>query len=155
MNKIVVCGGAGYIGSHVTLSLLRRGYTPVIVDNFTNSDPSVIARMNSLVGLEVECHEVDLTNQAAVSRTFQKVMPSAIIQLAGLKSVGQSVAHPVDYYSVNLGITLNILSAMTTHSCDRIVFSSSATVYGEPEYVPIDEAHVVAPINPYGRTKYF
>ena len=155
MNKILVCGGAGYIGSHVTLSLLRRGHAPVIADNFVNSDPSVIARMNSLAGLEVECHEVDLTNQAAVSRTFQTVKPSAVIQLAGLKSVGQSVAHPVDYYCVNLGITLNILSAITEYSCERIVFSSSATVYGEPKYVPIDEAHCVSPINPYGRTKYF
>ena len=99
--------------------------------------------------------EVNLADRAEVFRAFQKVMPLAVIQLAGLKSVEQSVANPVDYFSVNLGITLNILSAMAEHSCDRIVFSSSATVYGEPEYVPIDEAHGVAPINPYGRTKYF
>ena len=155
MNKVLVCGGAGYIGSHVTLSLLRRGHTPVIVDNFANSDPSVIGRLMSLAGVEIECHEVDLTDQGAVSRSFQKVEPSAVIQLAGLKSVEQSVDNPVDYYSVNLGITLNILSAMDEYSCGRIVFSSSATVYGEPEYVPIGEAHGTAPINPYGRTKYF
>ena len=155
MNKILVCGGAGYIGSHVILGLLRNGYRPIIADNFVNSDPSVVGRLSSVAGVGIECHEVELTDQAAVHYTFQKVMPSAVIQLAGLKSVGQSMANPVDYYSVNLGITLNILSAMAEHSCDRIVFSSSATVYGEPEYVPIDEAHGVAPINPYGRTKYF
>ena len=155
MNKILVCGGAGYIGSHVTLSLLRKGHTPVIVDNFTNSDPSVVGRLSSVAGVKVECHEVELADWGAVSRTFEEVKPSAVIQLAGLKSVGQSVAHPVDYYSVNLGVTLNILSAMEEYSCSRIVFSSSATVYGEPEYVPIDEAHCVSPINPYGRTKYF
>ncbi|MBF9022630.1 UDP-glucose 4-epimerase GalE [Rhodobacterales bacterium FZCC0069] len=155
MNKIVVCGGAGYIGSHVTLSLLRRGYTPLILDNFANSDPSVIGRLNSLAGVEIEYHAVDLTDRKAVYRTFKKVETSAVIQLAGLKSVGQSISHPINYYSINLGITLNILSAMDEFSCDRIVFSSSATVYGEPEYVPIDEAHGTAPINPYGRTKSF
>ncbi|MBF9020240.1 UDP-glucose 4-epimerase GalE [Rhodobacterales bacterium HKCCA1058] len=155
MTKILVCGGAGYIGSHVTLSLLRAGYTPIIADSFVNSDRSVIGRLSSVAGVEIGCHEVELADRAAVFRTFQKVMPSAVIQLAGLKSVGQSVTNPVDYYSVNLGVTLNILSAMEEYSCGRIVFSSSATVYGEPEYVPIDEAHGVAPINPYGRTKYF
>lgn len=155
MDKILVCGGAGYIGSHVTLTLLRHGYKPVVADNFANSDPSIISRVTGLGGMELEYHEVDLTDRAAVFRTFEKVTPSAVIQLAGLKAVAHSVSEPVNYYSVNLGITLNILSAMSACSCDRIIFSSSATVYGEPEYLPVDEGHPIAPTNPYGWTKYF
>lgn len=155
MNKILVCGGAGYIGSHVALSLLRQGFTPIIVDNFTNSDPSVIGRLISVAGVEIECHEVDLADRRAVFRTFQKTRPTAVVQLAGRKAVEQSIADPLDYYAANLGITLNVLFAMSEYLCPRIVFSSSATVYGEPEYVPMDERHTVLPINPYGRTKYF
>lgn len=155
MHRIMVCGGAGYIGSHVVLSLLRSGYTPIIVDNFANSDPSVIGRLQLLGGVELEFYEVELSDQAAVFRLFEKVAPSAVIQLAGLKAVAQSVAEPVNYYAVNLGITLNILSAMSHYHCEKIVFSSSATVYGDPDYVPIDEGHRVSPINPYGRTKLY
>lgn len=154
-EKILVCGGAGYIGSHVVLSLIRSGHTPVIVDNFSNSVPSVVARLQSVSGVEIEHYEADLTEQATVFHLFEQVAPAAVIQLAGLKAVAQSVEEPVKYYAVNLGITLNIMLAMSHHSCEKIVFSSSATVYGDPDYGPIDEAHSVSPINPYGRSKLF
>lgn len=155
MSRVLVCGGAGYIGSHVTLSLLRSGYLPVLVDNFANSDPSVIKRLNLAGDTQIEAHELDLTDSAAVLGIFEKVAPCAVIQLAGLKVVEHSSQVPIDYYRTNFSITLNILSAMSQFGCKRIVFSSSATVYGDPEYLPINEAHPISPINPYGRTKYF
>lgn len=155
MDKVLLCGGAGYIGSHVFLSLLRSGMLPVIVDNFANSDPSVLRRLRSVGGAEVHCHEADLADRDAVMRIFNDVAPSAVIQLAGLKSVEESFKVPMEYYAINLSITLNVLAAMSRYSCSRIVFSSSATVYGNPLYTPIDENHVVSPISPYGRTKFF
>ena len=152
---ILVAGGAGYIGSHVVLSLLRAGYTPVIADNFVNSDRSVIGRLQIIADSNVLCREIDLTDRLEVCRAFEELVPSAVIHLAGLKSVAESTVDPVHYYTANLGITLNILSAMAHTACKKIIFSSSATVYGEPDYVPIDEEHKVSPINPYGRTKLY
>ncbi|WP_340260989.1 UDP-glucose 4-epimerase GalE [Roseobacter sp. HKCCA0882] len=154
-KNILVCGGAGYVGSHVALSLMRSGYTPVIVDNFANSDPSIITRLEAISRSAIKSYKVDLADKVRVFQIFEQVAPVAVIQLAGLKAVAQSFKEPVNYYAVNLGITLNILSAMSHYECEKIVFSSSATVYGEPDYIPIDEGHRVSPINPYGRTKLF
>ena len=155
MSKVLVCGGAGYIGSHTVIELQRAGYTPVIVDNFSNSNQSVVVKLSNYLGVELAIYEADLTDKQSVIKIFSNVRPDAVIQLAGLKAVAESVYEPVKYYSENITITLNILEAMSQVGTRRIVFSSSATVYGHPKYLPIDEEHPVAPINPYGRTKYF
>lgn len=153
--RVLVAGGAGYIGSHVTLALVRAGYVPIVVDNFSNSRRSVINRLKLISGSDIKCRDVDLTNLADVVRVFQEEVPAAVIHLAGLKSVAQSTAYPLNYYISNLSITFNILSAMTCIDCGEIIFSSSATIYGEPRYLPIDEEHKASPLNPYGRTKLY
>lgn len=154
-KTVLVCGGAGYIGSHVVLQLFRSGYTPIIADNFANSYQTVTTRLTQLMGVNTVFFDIDLRDKPAVFDLFRQVQPDAVIQLAGLKSVDGSVEDPVKYYSVNIGITVNILDAMTEFNCEKIVFSSSATVYGAQNKLQIDESHPVAPINPYGRSKQF
>ena len=154
-TTVIVTGGAGYIGSHVVVKLCDAGYTPVIVDNFYNSSPSVVGKLEMLTGIPVEVAELDIRDAAGLGSLFARTKPVAVIHCAGLKAVGESVDHPVMYYEQNIGGTLNLLTQMDAAGCRQIVFSSSATVYGEVAEVPSRETDHTGPTNPYGRTKLF
>ncbi|EDM69931.1 UDP-glucose 4-epimerase [Roseobacter sp. AzwK-3b] len=146
-------GGAGYIGSHAVLSLLGAGHDVLIVDSFATSSPRVIKRLEALSGRVLHVIERDVRDYEAMRGVMASWVPEAVIHFAGLKSVAESVADPALYYDVNVGGTVSLLRAMAEIDCSKIVFSSSATVYGTPEYLPYDEAHPTNPVNPYGRTK--
>lgn len=152
-KRILVSGGAGYIGSHTVLELIKSGYEAVIADNFCNSKPAVIGRISELAGHPVECATIDLCERAAVEKLFESHEFDAVIHFAGLKAVGESVYKPLEYYSNNLVSTLNLLNVMREHGVKNFVFSSSATVYGDPASVPITEDFPLSATNPYGRTK--
>ncbi|CAA2106668.1 UDP-glucose 4-epimerase [Methylobacterium bullatum] len=152
-KRIVVTGGAGYIGSHTLLDLLSLGHQVCVLDNFTNGSPEALSRVQKLAGREVVSHQVDVRDQHALDGVFGSFKPDAVIHFAGLKAVGEGEEQPVAYYDVNVGGTINVLKAMAASSCRTIIFSSSATVYGEPDYLPIDEAHHCRPMGVYGRTK--
>lgn len=154
-TTVIVTGGAGYIGSHVVVKLCEAGYTPVIVDNFYNSSPSVVGKLEMLTGIPVEVAELDIRDAACLGSLFARIQPAAVIHCAGLKAVGESVDHPVMYYEQNIGGTLNLLMQMDAAGCRQIVFSSSATVYGEVSAPPFREDAATGPTNPYGRTKLF
>lgn len=151
--RILVAGGAGYIGSHTCVALAERGHQAVIVDNHCNSAPTVLDRLARLTGGAPEAHRVDLRDAAALDRVFADGGFDAVIHFAALKSVGESCVRPLDYFENNLGGTVGLLQAMQRHGVDRLVFSSSATVYGEPEALPLDESARLSVTNPYGRTK--
>jgi UDP-glucose 4-epimerase len=151
--KILVTGGAGYIGSHTVLALANAGHTPVVVDNYRNSKPEALARVGGLAGRAIEVHELDVADEPALDRVFRQHRFDAAIHFAGLKAVGESVREPLSYYEVNVGTALVLLRLMERHDCRRLVFSSSATVYGEPERLPLTEDCRLAARNPYGRTK--
>lgn len=153
-QRVLVTGGAGYIGSHTVVELLTGGYEVFVIDNFCNSRQIVLDRVSAIAGQAVPRHELDIRDKLALRRVFKEFRPDAVIHFAGLKAVGESVKAPLDYYDVNLNGTVCLLQAMETAGCGRIVFSSSATVYGEPRYLPIDEKHPCAPTSPYGRTKW-
>jgi UDP-glucose 4-epimerase len=153
MSKILVTGGAGYIGSHTVIELFEAGYEPIIVDNFSNSSAEVINRLGQIVGREVSYEEVDLCNKDELSRVFEKHSFDGVIHFAGLKAVGESVSKPLEYYQNNLVSTLNVCNLMIEHSARQFVFSSSATVYGDPDKVPITEDAPIRATNPYGETK--
>ena len=154
-NTVIVTGGAGYIGSHVVVKLCQVGYMPVIIDNFYNSSPSVAGKLEMLTGSSIEIAELDMRDAAGLADLFAKTQPSAVIHCAGLKAVGESVNHPVMYYEQNIGGTLTLLNQMDAAGCRQIVFSSSATVYGEAAELPSRETSRTGPTNPYGRTKLF
>jgi UDP-glucose 4-epimerase len=151
--RILLTGGAGYIGSHAAVELLRRGYDPIIFDNFSNSTPTVVSRISKLTGVRPIVIRGDIRNENALVEAFQHYKPAAVIHFAGLKAVGESMTDPLIYFSNNIVGSQLLLSAM--HRCDikKIIFSSSATVYGQPTYVPIDEAHPCETSNNYGYTK--
>ncbi|MCX4748459.1 UDP-glucose 4-epimerase GalE [Kitasatospora sp. NBC_01287] len=151
--RILVTGGSGYIGSHTTLQLIAAGHEVVIADNFSRSKLSVLGRLESLSGASIKHHVIDLTDQEATDRLFAQGAFEAVIHFAGLKAVGESVAMPLEYYSNNLGLTLSVLTAMRTHGVKKLVFSSSATVYGEHAQVPMQEPFPTSANNPYGWTK--
>lgn len=151
--QILVTGGAGYIGSHTVLELLSAGYDVVIADNFINSKPAALTRLKTLANRPFDFEEVDLTDAAATDALFSRHRIDAVIHFAGLKAVGESVQKPLEYYRNNLVSTLNLLLSMKQHGVDRFVFSSSATVYGDPVSVPIREDFALSATNPYGRTK--
>ena len=151
--RILVTGGAGYIGSHTCLELLRSGHEVCVVDNLYNGNVEALERVKRLSNRFIDFIECDVRDSAALDQAFERFQPDAVIHFAGLKSVGESVAEPARYYDVNVGGTAVLLGAMERAGCNNIVFSSSATVYGEPQYLPCDENHPLAPINPYGRTK--
>lgn len=146
-------GGAGYIGSHTCLELLRSDHEVTVIDNLCNSDSESLRRVQRLSNRTLEFYQCDIRNTRELSKIFSDYKPDAVIHFAGLKSVGKSVLEPSQYYEVNVGGTATLLSAMDKSGCKKIVFSSSATVYGEPKYLPCDERHPLNPINPYGRTK--
>lgn len=153
--RVLVTGGAGYIGSHTIVELLAQGHEVCVVDNFDNSSPVVLDRIRELTNRNLGFHEADIRDTATMTRILQEFRADAVIHFAGLKAVGESEKQPLRYFDVNNGGTVSLLQAMDTAGCRRIVFSSSATVYGEPDYLPFDEAHPCRPTNVYGRTKYF
>lgn len=151
--RVLVTGGAGYIGSHTLVELLGQTHEICVVDNHDNGSPVAIERVRALSNGTLEAHEVDIRDTARLTEVARAFAPEAVIHFAGLKAVGESAARPVDYYDVNIGGTLSLLRAMEAAGCGRIIFSSSATVYGEPVYLPFDEDHPLAPTNVYGQTK--
>lgn len=151
--RILVTGGAGYIGSHTCLTLLRTGHEVYAVDNLYNGNLEALKRVKRLSNRNLAFAECDIRKISALKVIFDEFRPDAVIHFAGLKAVAESVVKPALYYDVNVGGTAVLLDAMEQSSCDNIVFSSSATVYGEPKYLPCDENHPLDPINPYGRTK--
>ena len=155
-NKtVIVTGGAGYIGSHIIVKLFEAGYSPVIIDNFCNSSPSVISNLEVLTGCKICVAELDMLDAAGLSSLFVRTQPTAVIHCAGLKAVGESVNKPIKYYEQNIVGTLTLLKQMDVVGCRQIVFSSSATVYGETAEVPSRETSRTGPTSPYGRTKLF
>jgi UDP-glucose 4-epimerase len=151
--KILITGGAGYIGSHTAVELMNAGYHVVIVDNLCNSSRKVLERIQNLAGPNFSFVEADVRSASALDAIFQEHTIEGVIHFAGLKAVGESVAQPVRYFDNNVGSTLALLQAMERANVRRIVFSSSATVYGDPEQVPITESSKLQVTNPYGRTK--
>ncbi|MGN0551324.1 MAG: UDP-glucose 4-epimerase GalE [Acutalibacteraceae bacterium] len=152
--KILLTGGAGYIGSHTCIELINAGYEPVIADNFLNSKPEVINRIEEITGKRVPVYELDVADFDKMDKLFCEQSFDAVIHFAGLKAVGESVQIPVSYYRNNLDSTLTLLEVMAKHSVNKIVFSSSATVYGVPKTVPLTETMPTGCTNPYGWTKY-
>ena len=153
--SILVTGGAGYIGSHTTLTLLEKGYDVVVFDNLANSCEEAIKRVEKLTGKSIKFYEADMLDKDAMNKIFDENPDiSAVIHFAGLKAVGESVAKPIEYYNNNIGGTLSLLEAMRAHNVKNIIFSSSATVYGTPEKLPITEDCPKGECtNPYGWTK--
>lgn len=153
IKNILLTGGAGYIGSHTCVSLMQAGYTPVIVDNFSNSHPAVLQRLQQITGQAVACEQGDVADAAFMTDVLRRHRVQAVMHFAGYKAVGESVAQPLKYYRNNLASTLGLLEAMTEACCRTLVFSSSATVYGDPHAVPITEDFPRRHSNPYGHTK--
>lgn len=155
VNKILVTGGAGYIGSHTCVELLNAGYQVVVYDNFSNSHPEALKRVEQITGKKIQLVKGDIRDQALLEKTLKEYPCEAVIHFAGLKSVGESVEKPLEYYDNNIIGTHRLLSAMKNVGLKTMVFSSSATVYGEPQYLPLDEKHPLSATNPYGRSKLF
>jgi UDP-glucose 4-epimerase len=152
--RVLATGGLGFIGAHTCVELARDGNRLTIVDNLSNAKPSVLERIRELApGASVEFVRADLRDAAALDAMFAAGRFDAVVHFAGLKAVGESVAKPLEYYDNNVGGTVTLLLAMARHGVERLVFSSSATVYGEPERLPIPEDHRLQAVNPYGRTK--
>ncbi len=151
--KILVTGGAGYIGSHTCIELLQAGYEVVVVDNLINSKEESLKRVQELTGKTLAFHKVDLLNKRELDDVFHKSYIDAVIHFAGFKAVGESVSIPLHYYHNNVTGTLNLCNVMEKHKVKNLVFSSSATVYGEPDKVPINEDFPLSATNPYGRSK--
>ncbi|MDB0438411.1 UDP-glucose 4-epimerase GalE [Clostridioides difficile] len=150
---VLVAGGAGYIGSHTAIELLESGYEVVIVDNLSNSNSIVVDRIKELSGKEIKFYNIDITNKDEMHIVFKENNIESIIHFAALKAVGESVEKPIEYYSNNLISTLNLFELMREYGVKKFVFSSSATVYGDPHTCPILEDFPLSVTNPYGRTK--
>lgn len=151
--RVLVTGGAGYIGSHTLVELLAAGHEAFVLDNLSNGHEEALARVKQLANKDFGFLADDIRDAEALDKAFSEFKPEAVIHFAGLKSVGESVEQPLTYYENNVAGSVELLKAMDAHECKKIVFSSSATVYGTPQYLPLDEAHPVAPVNPYGQTK--
>ena len=151
--RVLVTGGAGYIGSHTLVELLGQAHEVCVLDNYDNSSPLVLDRVRKLTNGAVMAVEGDVRDDVILSDVMSDFRPDAVIHFAGLKAVGDSMTNPLGYYDVNVNGTLRLLRAMDAAGCTRIIFSSSATVYGEPIYLPYDEAHPLNPTSVYGRTK--
>ena len=151
--RVLVTGGAGYIGSHTLLELLTEGHEAFVIDNLSNGHEEALSRVKQLANKDFRFLPGDIRDSEALDKAFAAFKPEAVIHFAGLKAVGESVEQPLTYYENNVAGSVELLKAMDAHECKKIVFSSSATVYGTPQYLPLDEAHPVAPVNPYGQTK--
>ncbi len=151
--RILVTGGAGYIGTHTLIELMQAGHEPFVVDNLSNSSSSALGRVGEITGKPVGFRRANLRDEDALEQVFNDFAPQAVIHFAGLKSVAESVASPLRYYTENVGGTMALLRVMDRHSCRTLVFSSSATVYGAASQPPFAESAPLAPANPYGRTK--
>lgn len=153
MKNILVTGGAGYIGSHTVVELIESGYNPVIIDNFSNSKPKVLDKLKEITKKEIKFYEGDVQDKKILKKIFKENKIDTVIHFAGLKAVGESVEKPLEYYQNNIGSTLSLLEVMKEKNCKNIIFSSSATVYGTPEKLPITEDMPLSTTNPYGSTK--
>ena len=153
--KVLLTGGAGYIGSHTAVEMHEAGHEVVIIDNFSNSSPLAVERVEKIIGRQIPVYNADVADEAALDRIFSEHKIDAVVHFAGLKAVGESVSKPLEYYQNNLGSTFSLLAAMKRAGVCKLIFSSSATVYGTPESCPISEdAPTGLCSNPYGWTKY-
>lgn len=153
--KILVTGGCGFIGSHTTVELLNRNYEVVIIDNFSNSKPDVLDKIKQITNKEVTFYEGDVCDKDILNKIFKEHKIDAVIHFAGYKAVGESVSKPLMYYRNNIDSTLSLCEVMDENHCKKLVFSSSATVYGTPERLPLDENCRLSTTNPYGSTKLY
>ena len=151
--KVLVTGGAGYIGSHTMVELLNAGYDVVCIDDFSNSKPETLENVKRITNKDFDFYEGDVCNKDILTKIFDEQNIDMVIHFAGYKAVGESVSLPIKYYRNNLDSTLSLLEVMDSHNCKKIVFSSSATVYGKPEKLPIKEDSKLSTTNPYGTTK--
>lgn len=152
-KSILVLGGAGYIGTHTCVDLIENGYEVVVFDNFSNSSEVACERVRGLTGNPFPVIRGDILDQAQVEAVLKEYSCESVIHFAGLKAVGESSDNPLSYYETNVSGTLSVLKAMKAQNVKKIVFSSSATVYGEPEFLPLTEEHPLSAMNPYGQTK--
>ena len=153
---ILLPGGAGYIGSHTAVELLNEGKEVVIVDNFSNSKPEILEKIKQITGKDFKFYELDCLDKKALEKVFEENKIEAVINFAGFKAVGESVKKPIEYYMNNITGALTILEVMKEYNCKKFIFSSSATVYGEPEKIPLTEdCKTGGTTNPYGTTKLF
>lgn len=152
-TQVLVTGGAGFIGSHVCVELIQAGYQPVVVDNLCNSKPEALARVARITGVQPTFYQVDITDREGLRQVFQQHQIAAVLHFAGLKAVGESSQIPLQYYQNNVAGTLNLAEVMAEFGVWNLIFSSSATVYGDPVSVPIDESFATSATNPYGRSK--
>ncbi len=155
MQTILVTGGAGYIGSHTTIELIKAGYEVVIIDNLNNSKYEAVKRVEKIVNKKITFYENDILDKDALRKIFKNHKIDAVINFAGYKAVGESVEKPLEYYDNNIGGLISLVSVMREFNCKNLVFSSSATVYGNPKSVPIKEDFPLSTTNPYGSTKLF
>lgn len=153
--NILLTGGTGYIGSHTAIALSEAGYKVVLLDNYWNSSPSVLKRLDKILGKSLPFIEGDVRNTMLVSKALQDYKIDAVIHFAGLKAVSESVSNPLLYYANNIEGSISLLQAMQKANVKTLVFSSSATVYGEPKYLPVDENHPTSATSPYGRSKLY
>lgn len=151
--RIAVTGGAGFIGSHTTTLLLEAGHEVLILDSFANAEDDVPDRVAGIAGRRAHVARCDITDAVPLGRELGAFRPEAVIHFAGLKAVGEAVENPLEYYRVNVGGSVTLFREMAEIACNRLVFSSSATVYGDPDEVPIPESHGLNPTNPYGHSK--
>lgn len=152
--KVLVTGGAGYIGSHTCVELCSRGFEVVIADNFCNAHPESVRRVRELTGKDIPLYTIDVKDGEALDRVFEEQKIDCAIHFAGLKAVGESVSKPVEYYENNLGSTLTLIKVMAAHNVKKLIFSSSATVYSADNPMPLSETARTGCVNPYGWTKY-
>lgn len=155
MKRVLVTGGAGYIGSHTCVELLNAGHEVTVYDNFSNSHPSVLDRISQITNKSFVAIKGDIRDQELLEQVIKQNSCEVVIHFAGLKAVNESVQNPIGYYDNNVIGTLSLLKVMSKSGLNTIVFSSSATVYGEPQYLPLDEKHPLSATNPYGSSKLF
>lgn len=155
MKTILVTGGAGYIGSHTDVELIKAGYEVVVVDNLSNSKVEALKRVEQISGKKIKFYQNDILDKDALRKIFTENKIDAVINFAGYKAVGESCAKPIEYYHNNIGGLISLVEVMREFNCKNLVFSSSATVYGDPQSVPIKEDFPLSTTNPYGSTKLF